>query len=119
MFCRKSSTIIMRHVLWQDDGEFDEAAYNLFGVVLIPRCLIDQFFFAFLRNRVDIGGGIVQKMLDDLLRTFIVALHEVTATGITIHLDGTIVLVEDFTILGANGNSQIHAFEIIRVTHNV
>ena len=54
------SPIVMRHLLRQNDGELDEATDDLFGIVLVPRRLINQFLLAFLRNRVDIGGGIVK-----------------------------------------------------------
>ena len=112
------STVVMWHILRQDDGELDEPAYNLFGVVLIPGCLVDEFFLALFRNRVDVGGCIVQQMPNDLLSAFVVAFHQVATTSVAVHLDGTIVLIKDFAVFGADSDGQVKAFEIVKLIHS-
>ena len=108
----------MWHLIGQDDGEFDKTANDLLGIVLIPRRLINQFLLAFFFFFLDIGGGIVQKMADDLLRALIVAFHQVTATSVAVHFDRTVVLIEDFAVFGANCDGYVQAFEIIKLVHN-
>ena len=103
----------MWHSLGKDDGEFDETADDLLGIVFVPLCLVYMFLLPFLRNRIVFGGRIVQKVLYNLLRTFVVAFHQVTATCITIHFNGTVVLVKNLAFLGANSDSYIQTFEII------
>ena len=83
----------MRHVIGKDDGKLHEATDDLFLVILIPRCLVDEFLLSFLRDGVDIGGSVIQKMLYDLLRALIVAFHQVAAASVAVHLDGAVVLI--------------------------
>ena len=61
------SPVVMQHILRQDDGKLNQSAHDLFAIVLIPRRLVNQLLLSFFGNRVDVGGGIVQKMADDLL----------------------------------------------------
>ena len=94
----------MRHLVREDDGKLDESTDNLLGVVLIPRRLVDEFLLTFLRDGVDIGGSIIQEVTYDLLRTLVVALHQVAPTGVAVHLNGAVVLIKDFAVLGADRN---------------
>ena len=115
----RSTTIIMRHVLGQDDGELNQSTDDLLGIVFVPWGLVNKLLLPFLGNRVDIGGGIIQKMSDDLLRAFVVAFHQVAASGITVYLDGTVVLIQDFAVFGADCDGYVQAFEYIQLIHSV
>ena len=114
-----SAPIVMRHFFRQDDGKLNQSADDLFGVVLIPWRLVNQFLLSLLGNRVDIGRGIVQKMTDDLLRARVMASHKVAATGVAVHFDAAVVLVKDFAVLRADGDGQIEAFVVVFVFHFV
>ena len=92
----------MGHIVGQDDGELYQASHNLLFVVLVPRCLVDEFLPAFLRDGVGIRCGIVEEMLDDFLRLLVVALHQVAATGVAVDCDGFIVLIQDLAVFGAD-----------------
>ena len=107
------SPVVMWHVVRQDNGELDESAYDLLAVVFKPGRLVNQFLLAFLRDGIDIGGCIVEQMLDDFLRMRVVATHQVAAAGIAVHFDAAVVLVKDFAILGADGDGQVEAFVIV------
>ena len=78
----------MRHVLGNDDGKLNQSADDLLCIVLIPRRLVNQFFLAFLRNGVGIRVGFANQMADDGLRFLVVAIHEVFATRVAVHING-------------------------------
>ena len=44
----KLSSVVVRHLLWEDNGKLNESPYNLLGIVFVPRCLVDEFTLAFL-----------------------------------------------------------------------
>jgi hypothetical protein len=48
-----------------------------------------------------------------------VAFHEITAPGIAIDLNGTIVLIKNLAIFGADGNGQVKPFEVVKLIHCV
>ena len=103
----------MWHVVGQNDGELDQSADDLLGIILVPRRLVDEFLFAFLRDGVDIGNIFLNHMANHLPRLGVMALLKIAVAGVAIHLDGTVVLINHVADLVAHRDSDIDTFEEI------
>lgn len=108
----------MRHVFRQDDRELDEATYRLLRFVIEPRRLAYQFLFPFFRDGVSVGRLILNKVSDDLLRAFVVAIHHVATAHVAVHPNGAVVLIQHFAFFVADRDGQPYVLEIIHVFHD-
>ena len=103
----------MRHVLGKDDGEFHQAGRGGFIIILVLRRLINQFLFPLLRNRINVRDVVLDHVANHLPGFGVMALLEVAATGVTIDLDGAVVLINHVAVTITDGHGDVNSFEKI------